>query len=789
MYILISVFAFYAMGIISYEHGFFSWFFIAVVVMLSYNSFISKKFIYNSVIVAFLLLSAINCNYNSKSVLAQHINENMIVTVKIKNKNISDENSDFFSYNGILSEIGGMVLENGENTIVYFDKSEKIQENSIIKFNGNVSGAEFGKNELLFNYKNYLRAKKINAVIFAEGSPTIIKENYSILNDVSFRFRKYAETTFYNNLSKKNAEIILPIILSESDFLEDDLYGGVKEMGLAHIFAVSGTHIVLMYGFLLFFFKLAGLKRRIAWVVSWSLLWIYGFLIGLPVSVMRALVMFTLLFGSEVFYRKYSSLNAIGLAALVLTVYNPYWIFDAGFLLSFSAALSLILFNRYISNHISEDKIVFVNLFMYLFLQSFMLPVISYYFNYIPVMGVLYNLLLLPIFTVILAWGFILLILSGIFSFLLAIPFSIFNYVLTSLRYIIYFSDKFAFNGITIKSMSDCEIIFFYIAVFIVLYLINIKSCCLKKYVWISLISFYAVTFVAYPLFYENLYFNTVDAGQGLFLTLKYKNTHMVFDCGSTSSSNFGEYTAVPYLKKRGIDNIDCVFISHWDEDHCSGLSNLLSSDIEIKNIFSSSRNEKFEEAVIIEKNGRIEVDDALIIEVLWPEGSYVSESSNNSSLVLLIGYRNMNILLPGDIEEEVENMILDDIVKSDIIIVPHHGSKTSSSKNFVDKVKPKLSVLSYGRNNYGIPDEEVLKRYEDAKSIVLSTFEHGEINFVLNEGNLYYNTYTGEVSPNYYKLYFEWIIPKIFIFVALLAWIWIKKEECYELQDYNRFN
>ncbi|MGB4439913.1 MAG: DUF4131 domain-containing protein, partial [Sedimentibacter sp.] len=239
MYILISIFVAYAMGIISYELGFFNYLFTAVFVLLIYNGLITKKFIYNIVIIAFLLLSFINCNYNSKSVLAQYINENIQLTAKIKSQNKSDANSSFNSYNAVVTGINGNKLKNEEQTIIYMDKKENAEENSIIEINGNVADTDISKNKLLFNYKNYLRSKKIYVTIFAEGSVEVIKENYFPLNEISIKFTNYAENTFYSNLNEKNSDIILSIILGNVDYLDEELYDNIKEMGLAHIFAVS----------------------------------------------------------------------------------------------------------------------------------------------------------------------------------------------------------------------------------------------------------------------------------------------------------------------------------------------------------------------------------------------------------------------------------------------------------------------------------------------------------------------------------------------------------------------
>lgn len=790
MYILISIFAVYATGIIAYEHGFFGCMFTGALALLIYNSVMAKRFIYNSVILAFLILAFINCNYNSKFVLKQYLNEEADIEAKIKTRNKANPDSEFLGFNASVMSINNKVLNEEENTIIYVDKNYHLEENSIVRFEGSVADSNFSKNRMLFNYDNYLRAKKIGAVVFAEDTIRTIEKNYSLLNRVAIEFRDYTENTFYNSLSRENADIILSIILGNVDYLDESLYDNIKLMGLAHIFAVSGSHIVLMYGALLFVFRLCCLGRRASWTITWILIWFYGFLIGFPVTVMRALVMFTLLFGAEVFYRKYSSLNSIGLAALILTVYNPYWLFDAGFLLSFSAALSLIVYNRYIVRNMLTDNIILRTVYLYLFLQLFTLPVIAYYFNYVPVMGILYNLLLLNIFTVILMYGFMLLILNGFIFSLPAIPFKIFDYILHSLRFIISSAEKFSFNGITVPAMSAEEIIFFYFMLAFMLYLYNNKNSCVKKYGLTALISFCFLNFIAVPMADDSLYFNVADAGQGMFTTVKYRDTDLIIDCGSTSSGKFGEYTALPYVVKRGISNIDGVFISHWDKDHYSGLEDLTNSHIEVKKIFSSSDNGEIKgEITVLSKGKQFKPDGPLGIDILWPDENYDSDSINNTSLVVMLHFNSMSILLPGDIEKEVENILANDMKHSDILIVPHHGSKTSSTAGFIENISPDIAVLSYGKNNYGIPSEEVISGYEDAGSKILSTFNQGEINFILKGDKIYYNTYTGEKSENYYELYFIGIIPNLLNFCFLLVWIIMSKGERYELQNYNRYD
>ncbi|HBV68787.1 MAG TPA: hypothetical protein DEF04_11865 [Clostridiales bacterium] len=193
MYILLYIFAAYAVGIISCEYGFFSYIFVALFSLLVYRTFKTKRFIFNSVIIAFLILSFVNTYYNSKFILKQYINEEAVFTVKIKKQNKINPDSDYLSFDGSVIGINGRRLKQSENTIVYINKANNTSENSIIQFKGRTADSNFSRNRMMFNYENYLRAKKIGAVIFLQESPTVIKNRYSLMNEISINFKNYAE--------------------------------------------------------------------------------------------------------------------------------------------------------------------------------------------------------------------------------------------------------------------------------------------------------------------------------------------------------------------------------------------------------------------------------------------------------------------------------------------------------------------------------------------------------------------------------------------------------------------
>jgi len=208
----------------------------------------------------------------------------------------------------------------------------------------------------------------------------------------------------------------------------------------------------------------------------------------------------------------------------------------------------------------------------------------------------------------------------------------------------------------------------------------------------------------------------------------------------------------LPYLLDKKIRQIDYIIISHFDSDHYAGLTDLLGK-IKIKNIIiskQSKKNGEFEEfinmaykykinIVTVKAGDRINVDKDTKIDILWPnEESLGTMDLNDNSIVAKISYRNIKMLSTGDISKIVENFIMDiyreEVLKVDILKVAHHGSNTSSSLEFIKKVKPKIALIGVGKNNkFGHPTEDVLENLLEVGSKIYRTDEDGEITIVVD--------------------------------------------------------
>ncbi len=782
MYYFVAFFIAYALGIIFCVY--FNIFYLLAVatVFAIVNSIISKKLMPNIIIFLFIFLSFVTINYNSKSVLIQYLNSEVEIIANVLSIRSNNEESKFIGYNVYVTSINGINVK--ERTILYVDREKEVELNSIVKINANVSEILSNNNKMLFNYKNSLRSDRIFVTLFCKSDINVIEKDYSWLNKFSITSKEKIENLFNRFMSKENANTVLSVVLGDTKYLDKDFYKNIQKTGLAHVFAVSGLHIVVIYAAFLKIFTFVGISRRISWFISWCMLWIYGFIIGFPITVLRSLLMFNFLFGSDILYRKYNSINSLIVSALILLIVNPYYLFDVGFQLSYMAALCLVVYNQIIKVKFNINNEVLNNLMLYVFVQIFTLPIMSYYFNYVSIIGIIFNLLIVPLFSGIIVFAFAVIPISFISIYTIVIPLKLLDFLLNTVNFTINIGSSLNITGFEIGSMSVIQGIYYYIFVAVVIYLLKFDKLQCKRLIFSTASIFYTIDLIIVPMTFRGLNLNIVDVGQGLFINLNYDKYNFIFDAGS-NSDNIGKYVVAPYLIKHGKKDIDSIFISHFHADHYSGVNDIISN-CKVNNIFSSTDKGKElinKDFISLNSNLNFNLKDNFKIKILWPDKDYLSSNENNMSNVYLIEYDNIKILITGDIEKEVEEIILDRLVDVDIVIVPHHGSKTSSSEDFVNKIKPELAIFSYGRNNYGIPSLEIINRYNKVGSKILSTFEDGEINVMVNRDKIYYNTYTGNHSESTNEIYCYSIVINLIVFITILLTVFIYKKYIIDLR------
>ena len=591
-----------------------------------------------------------------------------------------------------------------EKSVIFTEEDFPIGQKYLI--DGEIALANKNTNPNLFNYRNYLISKGI-------GSNIKIKRIYkegrssSILLNLRNKFYNYIHSIFENNLNKNSANFVISVVLGENLIQNED----IKDLGLAHILAVSGLHIDLLIGFILYVFSKINLNYRYGYISALTLAFLYGSLIGFPYSIVRVLIINLIGFLAFLYQYPEDKIKSLLIAALVILLYNPFAVLNAGFVLSFVATSGVYLIYpklmKYINKHLLAESIGFTTA-----IQATLLPFTAYYYGKINFISILANFLIVPVFTLAMYIIFAIIIFYPILSFIMTPFFVIINYLLESMLNLTLILNSFKFLNIEFIHQSILISIYLYFLILVSIYIKKSNKKLIKNFYIINIVV------VMLSLGYEKLNpetsFSMIDIGQGDTFLINDRGDYYLIDVGGPKFDNYdsGEKILVPYLKSIGVRDIKAVFISHEDRDH-SGNMEILNKNFNIKNVITSQNNigslAKYQPK-IIKKNDKIKLKNGYIACVF--DGTKGEE--NAESMGLLININGIKILTLGDLPKEYEDTL---DIKADILKVSHHGSKTSTSKEFVGKVSPKAALISAGRNNrYGHPTTEVLENLDGIK-------------------------------------------------------------------------
>lgn len=623
-------------------------------------------------------------------------------------------------------------------------------------------------NPKLFSYRQYLMSKGIYTTMRTKSNDIRILESgrMSFMQNVIVAVR----TKFYSilecSLSGRSSDFAKAIIFSDDDMLDEEVKTEVRGIGMAHIIAVSGFHIWILCEIITRFLCVFIDNKRVRIIISLVLIWFYGALIGYPASVERTLIMVTCIKSGHIFYKRADSINSLGLAAFIILSINPMWLFGIGFQLSFSAALSLILFTKKIKipKKLSALSAIIA-------VQIGIIPVLIYHFNQIPVFAILVNLILMPLVSVVIVFIFIILFISLISMKVgVMIGFVAEGLVLTFrfLSHIAY--DYYGWN-LVLTSPDLYEIAIYYCIVMMAFGYIRLKSFN-NQIKWVVFIqSVIVVLYIGvFNLVNEEYLVEFLDIGQGDCIHLNVSNKNYLIDTGGIINGSFdnGEKVVAPYLLKEGVGKLDGLFITHFDQDHCAGAKAIMNR-IKVDSLYISYLdfdNNLCKEVYncakisnadinIIKKGDVIDIDSNSKLKVVYPKDVKNCSSANDKSLVMQLDVYGTKILFTGDIEQESEDKMLSYVEDIDILKVAHHGSKTSSSIKFLKKCNAECGIISVGKNNYGHPSKEVLERFDELGARVLRTDKDGFVAVEVTKNGYNIESYNRQKRWLDYRMYF----------------------------------
>ncbi len=589
-----------------------------------------------------------------------------------------------------------LILKNKENLVVYLDEY-LYNLGDQVKIEGTL---EIPSNNTIpnnFNYKKYLNNQQIYYILKAKKI-TLLKENTNI-----FIKLKQVILTYLNKFKSKN--YLQAFILGDTSSL-NNIYDSYQKNGISHLLSIGSSHITLLNYLIIIFLKKIKLKK-IAEPVSYLLVFLFLILLDFPISMLRVFLYLVITYLFKKFNLKVNSLLKYYLVIIITLLINPFYIFNKGFLYSYFISFILILNkDKLTGNYLfTIFKISFIS-----FLGSIPLNI---YFNYeINLFSIFYNLLYVPIFNLII---FPLSLLTLIFPFLD----NLFYLVMEILNNISLLLNNFN-QGIIILKKIDIFILGIYIL--IIIYIIN--TILNKKIHGLVILSIILMFHININKFIKDNYVITIDVKQGDSSLLYLDDKTILIDTGGLYNQIVVEKTII-MLKSFGINKIDYLIITHGDYDHM-GDSIYLANNFKIDKVIlnNDDYNELEKELIkVLDKKkikylkGLQEIKlDNYKLEFL---NTSEYDNENDNSNVIYLNYNDYKFLFMGDAGIDKEKDILKKYALKDIDIlkVGHHGSNTSSSKIFINNIKPKYAIISVGKNNrYGHPKSSVLGTLSNSK-------------------------------------------------------------------------
>lgn len=636
--------------------------------------------------------------------------------------------------------------------IVYINKKNKklLEYGDLIEIKGEYSAPEVARNYKGFDYSQYLKTLNIYGTIKVEESKIINKNQLSpILISINNIKEKMIDNA-NRNMPKRTANLLLGILIGERDNIQEDIIESFRTANLSHILAVSGAHTSYIILGITYLISKSKTPKRIGYIITIINLLIFIIITGAGYSVVRACIMAIVVIGAKICYRKENFFTSICISLIIILIQNPFAINDIGLKLSFMGTAGIVIFNKSITNFFIKLKIkqkIAEALSVTFSAQLMIMPITILNFNTISLTFFISNILASPLLGIIIIFGFISIFISSILNPISKILFLILHIFLELLILVSKVTEKIPGSSILVKTPNILFAIVYYILILFFNYFFVIKQNPTRRFhkkiikiitikniknafkviavVFLIILLLTRIVRIINPTL--KIYF--IDVGQGdSTLIVTPKNKKILIDGGEGKTN-----VLFQYLLDRRINKIDYIIISHFDSDHCNGLIEIIEK-MRVENIVMSKQSKESEEykkilEIIKQKNikvSSVKAEDKIIIEknlytkILNPAEKFEFQDLNNNAIVAKLVYKNFSMLFTGDIEKAEENLAkkYKNELKSTILKVAHHGSKTSTSEEFLKYVEPQIALIGVGENNkFGHPNQITIEKLKNIRS------------------------------------------------------------------------
>ncbi|MEG8947286.1 DNA internalization-related competence protein ComEC/Rec2 [Rosettibacter firmus] len=691
---------------------------------------------------------------------------NVIAIGEIKNIELIKNERVSFSLRADTIIINDNIIKKQINLLCSLNDSEEklrkkydsIKIGNYVIITGNIIKPRDKRNIGEFDYENYLNNRQIHALLNVYGTHNlkIISYKQKPLANLIFDIRKNIDDVLTKYHNKNTLALLRGLLLADRSLINYDIKNEFINTGVIHVLAVSGLHV----GFISLIFIILFQRLNPYLKYSFTIFGLILFMIitGAPASVTRATIMAIVIIISLMTGRRYNSFNAIALSAFIILLINPDELFNSGFQLSFAAVISILVFYPILNKLIANSKInskILKNILLYIAVslaaQIGTIPLVLSYFNKLSIVSLIANLIIIPLIGFTIGLGLVTILVAFI------IP-AIANYYASAnelVTYFILFSinklNNFPYAYITVNQFKLFDSVIFYSCLlYTTIFLKKVHSIYLKLIViFLIFCNLYLWSKINDVNFLPDNYLSimAIDVGQGDSFLIKFPNGKTaLIDAGNANKYfDSGKNIILPLLERLGINCIDYGFVSHIDADHCKGFYSLIKMK-KIRTIYKPAIDSSDRDDVNFEKylrnhsipykyyNGNVIKFKEARIYILSDSNIMKNSivSSNERSGVIKLVYGNTSFLFTGDINSKVERLFVikyQDFIKSNVLKVSHHGSRTGTSEIFLNYVKPDYAIISAGvANRFYHPHIEVLDRLKKRNIKIHRTDKEGAI-------------------------------------------------------------
>lgn len=586
------------------------------------------------------------------------------------------------------------------NNLSYGDK---------IKVKGTLITPSKNTNQNTFNYQKYLYYKKIYYLVEATSINKIANNNnylYTIKN------------TLYQKINKLKSSNYIKTLLFCDNTLSKEIKESYRINGISHLFSVSGMHINFFVSIIYLYLNKITYNKRIKYLIT--NIFIITYLILFPSSSLLRSAVISILYSINYLLKlKIKKIDILLLTLGVSLLINPFIIYDLGYIYSYTITFFLVLSSSTLKKKNKINKIIYISLLS--FLVS--IPITIYNSFEINIISILLNIILVPIISIII------------------LPITILTYIFPILDSILYlFTNTLETISLFISKINITKIIFpkpslLIIVLYYIIFLLSYQN---KKYFYLNII----LLIIIYISPYLNSNFEVVmfEVGEADCHLIKYpynKNTILI-DTGKNEYKIKNE--VIPYLKSIGIKKIDYLIITHGDEDHIGGSITLINN-FQVKNVILNKGTFTDLEKELIKNLNKKKIPYQININkinlsnhTIYLLNNTKYNNENDNSIITYFTYQKYKFLYMGDASITTEDNLLENYNLNNISIlkVGHHGSNTSSSKDFISQINPSISLISVGENNiYHHPNKEVINNL--SKSRIYRTDINNMVKLTIN--------------------------------------------------------